>query len=91
MKEKLKAIRDYAVKHKKITVAILFVICGIMLTYYIVKVATIPDIQWDLKLYQSAVKVFFEGGNYYDFERLKEKGSPLPFGYSPYAIYFCFF
>ncbi len=91
MKEKLKAIRDYAVKHKKITAAILLVICGIMLAYYIVKVATIPDIQWDLKLYQSAVKVFFEGGNYYDFELLKEKGSPLPFGYSPYAIYFLLF
>lgn len=91
MKEILKAIRDNIVEHKRLAAAILLVICGIMLAYYIVKVATIPDIQWDLKLYQSAVKVFFEGGNYYDFELLKEKGSPLPFGYSPYAIYFLLF
>ena len=91
MKEKLKAILDYTVKQKKIAAAILLVVCGMMLAYYIVKVATNPDFQWDLKIYHSAVKVFFEGGNYYDFDLLKEKGSQLPFGYSPYGIYFLLF
>ena len=91
MKEILKAVRDYAAKHEKLTAAILLVLCGVMIAYYTVKVAKTPEIQWDLKMYQSAVKVFFEGGNYYDFELLKEKGSPLPFGYSPYAVYFLLF
>jgi hypothetical protein len=91
MKETLKAIRNYTVKHERLAAAILLAVCGVMIAYYAIKVATIPDIQWDLKLYQSAVKVFFEGGNYYDFELLKEKGSPLPFGYSPYAIYLLLF
>jgi hypothetical protein len=91
MKEKLKAIRDYTVKQKKIAAAILLVVCGMMLAYYIVKVGTNPDFQWDLRIYHSAVKVFFEGGNYYDFDLLKEKGSHLPFGYSPYSIYFLLF
>ena len=91
MKEMLKAIRDYAVKNERLAAAILLVVCGVMIAYYAVKVATTSDIQWDLKMYQSAVRVFLEGGNYYDFELLKEKGSPLPFGYSPYAIYFLLF
>ncbi|NIM59035.1 MAG: DUF2029 domain-containing protein [Candidatus Aminicenantes bacterium] len=91
MKEILKAIRDYTAKHEKLTAEILLIVCGVMIAYYALKVATTPDIQWDLKLYQSAVIVFFEGGNYYDFELLKEKGSPLPFGYSPYAIFFLLF
>ena len=91
MKEKLKAILDYTVKQKKIAAAILLVVCGMMLAYYIVKVAANPDFQWDLKIYHSAVKVFFEGGNYYDFDLLKEKGSQLPFGYSPYGIHFLLF
>lgn len=91
MKEKLKAIRDYIVKPKRIAAAILLLLSGMMLTYYIVKVATNPGFQWDLKMYHSAVNVFFDGGNYYNFELLKEKGSKLPFGYSPYGIYFLLF
>jgi len=91
MKEKLKAILDYTVKQKKIAAAILLVVCGMMLTYYVAKVAANPGFQWDLKMYHSAAKVFFEGGNYYDGELIKEKGGRPPYPYSPYGIFFLFF
>ncbi|NIO49981.1 MAG: DUF2029 domain-containing protein [Candidatus Aminicenantes bacterium] len=91
MREILKAIRDYTVKNKKITATILLAVCGMMLAYYIVKVATNSSFQWDFKMYHSAVKVFFDGGNYYDGELIKEKGGRPPYPYSPYGIYFLLF
>ncbi|NIM59036.1 MAG: hypothetical protein GTO16_08865 [Candidatus Aminicenantes bacterium] len=84
-------MRDYIIKHKKIAAAILLAACGMVLTYYMVKVARNPTFQWDLKMYHSAVKVFFDGGNYYDGELIKEKGGRPPYPYSPYAIYFLLF
>lgn len=91
MKERLNAMRDYIIKHKKITAAILLVVCGMTLTYYVAKVAKNPTFQWDLKMYHSAAKVFFEGGNYYDAELIREKGGRPPYLYSPYGIFFLFF
>ena len=91
MKEILKAMRDYIIKRKKIATAILLVVCGMTLTYYIVKVATNPTFQWDFKMYHSAVKVFFDGGNYYDAELIREKGGRPPYLYSPYGIYLLLF
>ncbi len=79
------------IKTKKIAAAILLVVCGMMLTYYIVKVATNPTFQWDFKMYHSAVKVFFDGGNYYDAELIREKGGRPPYLYSPYGIYLLLF
>lgn len=61
------------------------------LTYYVAKVATNPTFLWDFKMYHSAAKVFFDGGNYYDGELIKEKGGRPPYPYSPYGIYFLLF
>jgi len=91
MKERLSAMRDYIIKHKKIAAAFLLIVCGMLLAFCIVRVATNPGFQWDLKMYHSAVKVFFDGENYYDFDLLKEKGSQFVFGYSPYGIRFLLF
>lgn len=92
MKEKIRTLHDYMVKHESLLGIILLLICGLMLMYCILEVATNPASQWDdLKMYHAAARVFFEGGNYYDFELLKEKSSNLPYPYSPYAIYFLLF
>ena len=91
MKERLNAMLDYIIKHKKITAAILFVVCGLTLTNYVAKVATNPTYQWDLKMYHSAAKVFLEGGDYYNAELIREKGGRHPYMYSPYGVFFLFF
>lgn len=85
MKEKVKAIYGHIVRDKRIAEAILLLLSGLMLTYYIVKVVNNPGFQWDLRIYHSASKVYLEGENYYDFELLREEGSDLPFLYSPYG------
>jgi hypothetical protein len=91
MKERLNAILEYIIKHKRITAAILLVVCGMTLTNYVAKVVTNPRYQWDLKMYHSAAKVFIEGGDYYDAELIREKGGRHPYMYSPYGIFFLFF